>query len=137
MEDIKSKFEGNWECIKKENVEGFLEALGINLIKRKAAAQFNPKLCIAVMDETVQVTRKMPIKEIKNDFKLDDEIDVNDDDHKYKAKLTYADGKMTLTLRAVDGKSKDNTIVREIVGDNLVQTATCNGVTAKTTFKKC
>ena len=57
---------------------------GINLIKRKAAAQFNPKLCIAVRDETVQVTRKMPIKEIKNDFKLDDEIDVNDDDHKYK-----------------------------------------------------
>lgn len=28
MEEIKSKFEGNWECIKKENVEGFLEALG-------------------------------------------------------------------------------------------------------------
>uniref|UniRef100_A0A8W8KP75 Uncharacterized protein n=1 Tax=Magallana gigas TaxID=29159 RepID=A0A8W8KP75_MAGGI len=55
----------------------------------------------------------------------------------FKAKLTYSDGKMTLCLRAVDGKSKDNTIVREIEGDNLVQTATCNGVTAKTTFKKC
>lgn len=91
----------------------------------------------------------------------------------FKAKLTYSDGKMTLCLRAVDGKSKDNTIVREIEGDNLVQvrimlffygqttfkimsgkehktllrsllyrsflfqTATCNGVTAKMTFKKC
>lgn len=31
---------------------------------------------------------------------------------------------MTLCLRAVDGKSKDNTIVREIEGDNLVQVKT-------------
>eukprot|EP00105_Crassostrea_gigas_P025630 XP_011446262.1 PREDICTED: fatty acid-binding protein, intestinal isoform X1 [Crassostrea gigas] len=137
MEEIKSKFEGNWECIKKENVEKFLEAMGVNLIKRKAAAQFNPKLSISVGDGCVKVVRKMPIKEITNEFKLDDEIDVKDDDHKYKAKLTYSGGKMTLCLRAVDGKSKDNTIVREIEGDNLVQTATCNGVTAKTTFKKC
>lgn len=32
----------------------------------------------------MKVVRKMFIKEIINEFKLDDEIDVNDDDYKYK-----------------------------------------------------
>jgi hypothetical protein len=28
MEEIKSKFEGKWQCVKTENVESFLEAMG-------------------------------------------------------------------------------------------------------------
>lgn len=53
----------------------------------------------------------------------------------FKAKLTYSDGKMTLCLRAVDGKSKDNTIVREIEGDNLVQVRIMSFCYGQTTFK--
>ncbi|XP_062570946.1 fatty acid-binding protein, adipocyte-like [Saccostrea cucullata] len=136
LDEIKSKFEGKWECVKAENIESFLEAMGVNLIKRKAAAQLKPTLIISVKDGKVEIVRKLPIKETKNQFVLDQENDISDDDHKFKAMFTYSEGKMKMEFKAVDGKSKDNVVVREIEGGNLIQTATCNGVTAKTTFKK-
>ncbi|XP_048768312.1 fatty acid-binding protein homolog 5-like [Ostrea edulis] len=136
MEDIKSRFEGKWQCVKTENIESYLEARGVNIIKRKAAAQFKPIQTISVKDGKVEIIRKVPIKEIRHEFVLDEENDIVDDDNKFKAKLTYSDGKMTVNLKSADGKSKDNVIVREIEGDNLIVTATCNGVSAKSTFKK-
>ncbi|XP_048733032.1 fatty acid-binding protein homolog 6-like [Ostrea edulis] len=136
MEEIKSRFEGKWQCVKTENIESFLEAMGVNMIKRKAAAQFKPTQIISVKDGKVEILRKLPIKEIRQEFVLDQEKDIVDDDHKFKAKLTYSDGKITVDLKSADGKSKDNVIVREIEGDNLIVTAICNGVTAKSTFKK-
>ncbi|XP_048744291.2 fatty acid-binding protein homolog 5-like [Ostrea edulis] len=136
LEEIKSKFEGNWQFIKAENGDEYLEAMGMNLIKRKAVAQLKPILIIAVKDGKVEFVRKLPMKEVRNQLTLDQENDVNEDDRKFKANFTYSDGKLTVDLKAVDGKSKDSVIVREIEGENLIQTATCNGITAKTTFKR-
>lgn len=75
--------------------------LGINVIKRKAAAQFNPKLSISVGNGCVKVVRKMPIKEITNEFKLDDEIDVNDDDHKYKVGIVRRQSPLHIDLTVI------------------------------------
>ncbi|XP_062579501.1 fatty acid-binding protein homolog 5-like [Saccostrea cucullata] len=136
LEEIKSRFEGNWQCVQTENVEPFLEAMGVNVIKRKAASVLKPNLIITVKDGKLEFVRKLPMKEVRNQFALDEEIEVSEEDHKYKAKVTYSDGKMKIELKATDGKSKDNVVIREIEGDNLIQTATCDGVIAKTTFKK-
>ncbi|XP_061166327.1 fatty acid-binding protein, intestinal-like [Saccostrea echinata] len=136
LDEIKSKFEGKWQYVKAENMEPFLEAMGVNVIKRKAAAQLKPTLIITVKDGKVEVIRKLPMKEMKNQFVLDQDNDISDADHKFKVMFTYSDGKMKMDFKAVDGKSKDNVVVRELEGDNLIQTATCNGITAKTTFKK-
>ncbi|XP_061166328.1 fatty acid-binding protein, intestinal-like [Saccostrea echinata] len=136
LEEIKNKFEGNWQCVEIENMDPFLEAMGVNIIKRKAAAVLKPNLIITVKDGKMEFVRKLPMKEVRNQFALDEEIEVSEDGHKYKAKVSYSDGKMMIELKAVDGKSKDNVVVREIEGENLIQTATCNGVIAKTIFKK-
>lgn len=56
----------------------------MNIIKRKAAAQFKPIQTISVKDGKVEIIRKVPIKEIRHEFVLDEENDIVDDDNKFK-----------------------------------------------------
>jgi hypothetical protein len=56
----------------------------VGFIKRKAAAQFKPTHIISVKDGKVEIVRKLPIKEARQEFVLDQEIDLADDAQKFK-----------------------------------------------------
>ncbi|KAM8808617.1 FABPI protein, partial [Eudromia elegans] len=129
-------FDGTWKVDRNENYEKFMEAMGVNIMKRKLGAHDNLKIVIQ------QDGNKFTVKESSNfrsieivftlgvnfDYSLADGTELNGSWNTEGNKLV---GKFT---RKDNGK--ELTTFREIIGDELVQTYIYEGVEAKRIFKR-
>ncbi|NXN63562.1 FABPI protein, partial [Himantopus himantopus] len=129
-------FNGTWKIDRNENYEKFMEAMGVNMMKRKLGAHDNLKITIQ------QDGNKFTVKESSNFRTLDIEFTLGDN-----FQYTLADGTELTGSWNMEGDKlvgtftrKDNgkplTAYREIVGDELVQTYVYEGVEAKRIFKR-
>ncbi|NXI68589.1 FABPI protein, partial [Anseranas semipalmata] len=129
-------FNGTWKIDRSENYEKFMEAMGINLMKRKLGAHDNLKITIQ------QDGNKFLVKESSNFRTIDIEFTLG-----VTFEYSLADGTELTGSWNVEGNKlvgtftrKDNgkalTAYREIVGDELVQTYVYEGVEAKRFFKR-
>ncbi|NXX91990.1 FABPI protein, partial [Centropus bengalensis] len=129
-------FNGTWKIDRNENYEKFMEAMGVNIMKRKLGAHDNLKITVQ------QDGNKFTIKESSNfrTIELDFTLGVNFD-------YSLADGTELNGSWNMEGNKlvgaftrKDNgkvlTAHREIIGDELVQTYQYEGVEAKRIFKR-
>ncbi|NWR68826.1 FABPI protein, partial [Centropus unirufus] len=129
-------FNGTWKIDRNENYEKFMEAMGVNIMKRKLGAHDNLKITVQ------QDGNKFTIKESSNfrTLELDFTLGVNFD-------YSLADGTELTGCWNMEGNKlvgaftrKDNgkvlTAQREIIGDELVQTYQYEGVEAKRIFKR-
>ncbi|NWH64631.1 FABPI protein, partial [Geococcyx californianus] len=129
-------FNGTWKIDRNENYEKFMEAMGVNIMKRKLGAHDNLKITIQ------QDGNKFTVKESSNfrTIELEFTLGVN-------FEYSLADGtELTGSWNTEENKlvgtftRKDNGKVlkahREIVGDELVQTYVYEGVEAKRIFKR-
>ncbi|NWU63889.1 FABPI protein, partial [Pterocles burchelli] len=127
---------GTWKIDRSENYEKFMEAMGVNMMKRKLGAHDNLKITIQ------QDGNKFTVKESSNFRNIDIEftLGVNFD-------YSLADGTELTGSWNMEGNKlvgtftrKDNgkalTAHREVVGDELVQTYVYEGVEAKRIFKR-
>ncbi|NXN29454.1 FABPI protein, partial [Nycticryphes semicollaris] len=127
---------GTWKIEKNENYEKFMEAMGVNVMKRKLGAHDNLKLTIQ------QDGNKFTVKESSNFRTLDIEFTLGVDFEYSLADGTELTGSWNMEGNKFVGKftRKDNgkllTAYREIVGDELVQTYIYEGVEAKRFFKR-
>ncbi|NWX84609.1 FABPI protein, partial [Nothoprocta ornata] len=129
-------FNGTWKVDRNENYEKFMEAMGVNIMKRKLGAHDNLKIIIQ------QDGNKFTVKESSNfrsieivftlgvnfDYSLADGTELNGSWNTEENKLV---GKFT---RKDNGK--ELTTFREIINDELVQTYIYEGVEAKRVFKR-
>ncbi|NXO52787.1 FABPI protein, partial [Aramus guarauna] len=129
-------FNGTWKIERNENYEKFMEAMGVNMVKRKLGAHDNLKLTIQ------QDGNKFTVKESSNFRTIDIEFTLG-----ANFEYSLADGtELTGSWNAEGNKlvgtftRKDNgkvlTAYREIIDDELVQTYVYEGVEAKRIFKK-
>ncbi|NXI54434.1 FABPI protein, partial [Chloroceryle aenea] len=127
---------GTWKIDRNENYEKFMEAMGINLMKRKLGAHDNLKITIQQDGNKVTVTESSNFRNIAVDFILGVSFE-----------YSLADGTELTGCWNMDGNKfvgtftrKDNGKVlnacREIIGDELVQTYVYEGVEAKRIFKR-
>lgn len=129
-------FDGTWKVDRNENYEKFMEKMGINVMKRKLGAHDNLKLTIT------QEGNKFTVKESSNFRKLDVVFELGVSFSYSLADGTELTGTWSMEGNKLIGKFKrvDNgkelIAVREISGDELVQTYTYEGVEAKRIFKK-
>ncbi|NXJ10917.1 FABPI protein, partial [Odontophorus gujanensis] len=129
-------FNGTWKIEKNENYEKFMEAMGINVMKRKLGAHDNLKLTIQ------QDGNKFSVKESSNFRNIDIEFTLGVSFEYSLADGTELSGSWNLEGNKLVGTftRKDNgkvlTAYREIVGSELVQTYVYEGVEAKRIFKK-
>ncbi|XP_074011155.1 fatty acid-binding protein, intestinal [Numenius arquata] len=126
---------GTWKIDRNENYEKFMEAMGINMMKRKLGAHDNLKITIQ------QDGNKFTVKESSNFRTIDIEFTLGVDFDYSLADGTELTGSWNMEGNKLVGKftRKDNgkllTAYREIVGDELVQTYIYEGVEAKRIFK--
>ncbi|KFP98761.1 Fatty acid-binding protein, intestinal, partial [Leptosomus discolor] len=129
-------FNGTWKIDRNENYEKFMEAMGINMMKRKLGAHDNLKITIQ------QDGNKFTIKESSTFRTLDIEFTLG-----VSFEYSLADGTELTGSWNTEGNKlvgtftrKDNgkvlTAYREIIGDELVQTYVYEGVEAKRVFKR-
>uniref|UniRef100_A0A8C3KU33 Fatty acid-binding protein, intestinal n=1 Tax=Chrysolophus pictus TaxID=9089 RepID=A0A8C3KU33_CHRPC len=129
-------FNGTWKIEKNENYEKFMEAMGVNVMKRKLGAHDNLKLTIQ------QDGNKFLVKESSNFRTIDIEFTLGVSFEYSLADGTELSGSWNLEGNKLVGTftRKDNgkvlTAYREIVGSELVQTYVYEGVEAKRIFKK-
>ncbi|XP_065592925.1 fatty acid-binding protein, intestinal [Cyrtonyx montezumae] len=129
-------FNGTWKIEKNENYEKFMEAMGINVMKRKLGAHDNLKLTIQ------QDGNKFSVKESSNFRNIDIEFTLGVSFEYSLADGTELSGSWNLEGNKLVGTftRKDNgkvlTAYREIVGSELIQTYVYEGVEAKRIFKK-
>ncbi|KAM4834051.1 fatty acid-binding protein, intestinal [Thomomys bottae] len=129
-------FDGSWKVDRNENYDNLMEKMGINMMKRKLAAHDNLKLTITQEGNKFTVKESSTFRSIEIVFELG--VTFN---------YTLADGTEVTGSWTIDGNklignfqrldnSKELKTVREVVGGELVQTYTYEGVEAKRIFKK-
>ncbi|XP_061108246.1 fatty acid-binding protein, intestinal-like [Conger conger] len=130
-------FNGTWKADRGENIDQFMEKMGVNAMMRKLAENNKLEITIAQTDDvTFKVTEPSILRKRENEFSLGVPFD-----------FTMADGTDVSGYWVMEGHTmkgtftrKDNgkilTIIREIVGDELVQSFNYDGVDAKRFFKK-
>ncbi|NXE97804.1 FABPI protein, partial [Menura novaehollandiae] len=129
-------FDGTWKIDRNENYEKFMEAMGVNIMKRKLGAHDNLKLTIQ------QDGNKFTVKEASNFRNIDIEFTLGVNFDYSLADGTEVSGSWNLEGNKLVGTftRKDNGKVlkayREIVGDELVQTYVYEGVESKRIFKR-
>ncbi|XP_050176543.1 fatty acid-binding protein, intestinal [Myiozetetes cayanensis] len=129
-------FNGTWKIDRNENYEKFMEAMGVNMVKRKLGTRDNLKITIQ------QDGNKFTVKEASNFRTIEIEFTLGVDFDYSLADGTEMNGNWNLEGNKLVGTftRKDNRKVlkayREIVGDELVQTYVYEGVESKRIFKR-
>ncbi|XP_069711264.1 fatty acid-binding protein, intestinal [Phaenicophaeus curvirostris] len=129
-------FNGTWKIDRNDNYEKFMEAMGVNVVKRKIGAHDNLKITIH------QDGNKFVIKESSNLRTIELEFTLGVNFEYSLADGTELSGSWNMEGNKLVGSftRKDNgkviTAYREIVGDELVQTYIYEGVEAKRIFKR-
>uniref|UniRef100_A0A8C9NWU0 Fatty acid binding protein 2 n=1 Tax=Spermophilus dauricus TaxID=99837 RepID=A0A8C9NWU0_SPEDA len=129
-------FDGTWKVNQNENYDNFMEKMGINMVKRKLAAHDNLKLVIT------QEGNRFTVKESSNFRTIDIVFELGTafayslaDGTELSGTWSLEGNKLVGRFKRVDNGKELNT-VREITGDELIQTYTYEGVEAKRIFKK-
>ncbi|NXP70009.1 FABPI protein, partial [Ramphastos sulfuratus] len=129
-------FNGTWKIDRNDNYEKFMEAMGVNIMKRKLGAHDNLKITIQ------QDGNKFTVNESSNFRTVDIEFTLGVNFEYSLADGTELSGSWNMEGNKLIGSftRKDNgkvlTACREIVGDELVQTYVYEGVEAKRIFKR-
>ncbi|NWU08916.1 FABPI protein, partial [Cephalopterus ornatus] len=129
-------FNGTWKIDRNENYEKFMEAMGVNMMKRKLGAHDNLKITIQ------QDGNKFTVKEASNFRTIEIEFTLGVNFDYSLADGTELNGNWNLEGNKLVGTftRKDNGKVlkayREIVGDELVQTYVYEGIESKRIFKR-
>ncbi|XP_009996867.1 PREDICTED: fatty acid-binding protein, intestinal [Chaetura pelagica] len=127
---------GTWKIDRNENYEKFMEAMGVNMMKRKLGAHDNMKLIIQQDGNNFTVKESSNFRTIEITFTLGVNFEYS------LADGTELTGSWNMEGNKIVGKftRKDNgkvlTASREVIGDELVQVYVYEGVEAKRIFKR-
>ena len=124
-----SRLAGRWQVDRSENYEEFLAESGENFFTRKIAAMTKEILEISIEDNefTVATISKLHSKKASVTYYVDNEedLEIMVNGKLVQAKAVWIDGKIIVTLGgSADGSMKPQKIIREIIGDELVQVRT-------------
>ncbi|KAK5616012.1 Fatty acid-binding protein, intestinal [Crenichthys baileyi] len=129
-------FNGTWKIDRNENYDKFMEQLGVNVVKRKLGEHDNLKITIEQTGDKFHLKESSTFRTKEIDFTLGVEFE-----------YTMADGTDLIGTWVLEGdilkgtfNRKDNkkllTTTRAVVGGELVQSYSYEGVEAKRIFKK-
>ncbi|KAM5255738.1 fatty acid-binding protein, intestinal [Ctenodactylus gundi] len=129
-------FDGAWKVDRNENYEKFMEKMGINMVKRKLASHDNLKLVIKQEGNKFTVKESSNFRTIEIIFELGVNFEYSlADGTELKGSWNTEGDKLVGKFKRVDN-GNELIAVREVVGGELIQTYTYEGVEAKRIFKK-
>ncbi|CAK7316399.1 fatty acid-binding protein, intestinal [Vulpes vulpes] len=129
-------FDGTWKIDRNENYDKFMEKMGINVVKRKLASHDNLKLTITQEGNKFTVKESSTFRTIEIVFELGVTFNYSlADGTELTGTWNLEGNKLVGKFKRVDNGNELNAL-REIIGGELVQTYTYEGVEAKRIFKK-
>ncbi|CAI5784446.1 fatty acid-binding protein, intestinal [Podarcis muralis] len=129
-------FDGTWKVEKSENYEKFMEAMGINLVKRKLGAHDNLKIIIQQDGNKFTIKESSNFRTIEIVFNLKENFDYSlADGTELHGNWDLKGSQLVGTFNRKDN-GKELKALREIEGDEMIQTYVYEGVTAKRIFKR-
>ncbi|MCI4395917.1 hypothetical protein PGIGA_G00261210 [Pangasianodon gigas] len=129
-------FNGTWKVDRSENYDKFMEQMGINLVKRKLAAHDNLKITLEQNGDTFHVKEVSTFRTLELDFMLGVTFEYSLADGTELSGTWVMEGDVLKGSFVRKDNGKALTTVRQIVGDELVQSYSYEGVEAKRIFKK-
>ncbi|XP_007522021.1 fatty acid-binding protein, intestinal [Erinaceus europaeus] len=127
---------GSWKVDRSDNYDKFMEKMGINIVKRKLAAHDNLKLIITQDGNKFTVKESSAFRTIEIVFNLGVNFNYSLADGTELSGTWNLEGdKLVGKFTRVDN-GKELNAIREVVGDEMVQTYVYEGVEAKRFFKK-
>uniref|UniRef100_A0A8C2G8I6 Fatty acid binding protein 2, intestinal n=3 Tax=Cyprinus carpio TaxID=7962 RepID=A0A8C2G8I6_CYPCA len=129
-------FNGTWKVDRNENYEKFMEQMGINMVKRKLASHDNLKITLEQTGDKFHVKENSTFRSVEIDFTLGVNFEYSQaDGTELTGSWVMEEDMLKGTFTRKDnGKSLITT--RKIIGGELVQSYTYEGVEAKRIFKK-
>ncbi|XP_016000306.1 fatty acid-binding protein, intestinal [Rousettus aegyptiacus] len=129
-------FDGAWKIDRNENYDKFMEKMGVSMIKRKLAAHDNLKLTITQEGNKFTVQESSTFRDTEIVFELGVTFNYSLTDGTELCGTWSLEGnKLVGKFKRVDNGNELNT-VREVIGGEMVQTYTYEGVEAKRIFKR-
>ncbi|XP_074128951.1 fatty acid-binding protein, intestinal isoform X2 [Sminthopsis crassicaudata] len=129
-------FDGTWKVDRNENYDQFMEKMGINMVKRKLAAHDNLKITITQTGNKMTVHESSTFRTVDIEFEFGVNFSYSlADGTELHGSWNLEGNKLVGRFKRVDNGNELNA-VREIVGDELIQTYTYQGVEAKRIFKR-
>ncbi|KAM9823579.1 fatty acid-binding protein, liver-like [Neosynchiropus ocellatus] len=117
------EFSGTWKVYSEENLEQFLEAVGAPQMVVKMRKEMKPAITIEQKGRDFTFTMKTPLCTKVHQFSLGKETDITTvDGRKFKCIVREENGKLIT-------EADKFTSVREIQGEDMVETVTSGSVT--------
>ncbi|NXD84200.1 FABPI protein, partial [Halcyon senegalensis] len=127
---------GTWKIDRNENYEKFMEAMGVNIMKRKLGAHDNLKITIQQDGNKFTVTESSNFRNIDIEFTLGVNFEYSLADGTELSGCWNMEGNKLVGTFTRKDNGKVLKACREIIGDELVQTYVYEGVEAKRIFKR-
>ncbi|XP_072352290.1 fatty acid-binding protein, intestinal [Scyliorhinus torazame] len=129
-------FNGTWKAERNENYDKFMEQLGVNAVKRKLASHDNLKLIIQQDGNKFTIKESSTFRTKDTEFTLGVAFDYTLADGTELNGSWICEGDKLVGKFARKDNSKELLTTREIIGGELVQAYSYDGVDAKRFFKK-
>ncbi|XP_012687184.2 fatty acid-binding protein, intestinal-like [Clupea harengus] len=129
-------FNGTWKVDRSDNFDKFMEKMGINMVKRKLAAHDNLKIIIEQTGDKFSIKESSAFRTLEIDFTLGVKFEYSPTDGTELAGSWAMEGD---TMKGTFNRKDNNNVLtttRVIVGDELVQSYSYEGVEAKRIFKR-
>nr|AFM86149.1 fatty acid-binding protein, intestinal-like protein [Callorhinchus milii] len=129
-------FNGTWKVDRRDNYDKFMEHMGVNVVKRKLAAHDNLKIIIQQDGNKFVVKESSTFRTKDIEFTLGVAFDYSLADGTELNGSWETDGDKLVGKFSRKDNGKVLTTVRDIVGGEMVQSYSYEGVDAKRIFKK-
>ncbi|XP_005813454.1 fatty acid-binding protein, intestinal-like [Xiphophorus maculatus] len=129
-------FNGTWKIDRNENYDKFMEQLGVNVVKRKLGEHDNLKLTFEQNGDKFHIKESSTFRTKEIDFTLGVQFDYSMADGTDLVGTWVLEGD---TLKGTFNRKDNNKLLittRSLVGGELVQSYSYEGVDAKRIFKK-
>lgn len=125
---------GSYKLEKSDNFDAFLKELGVNFVTRNLAKSASPTVEVIVDGDSYTIKTSSTLKNSEIKFKLGEEFEEDRADGKKVKTVVNKEGDNKLVQTQFG--DKEVKIIREFNGDDVVVTASVDGVTSVRSYKR-
>ncbi|XP_076581315.1 fatty acid-binding protein, intestinal-like [Chaetodon auriga] len=129
-------FNGTWKVNRNVNYDKFMEAMGVNILKRKLGEHDNLKITIEQNGDKFHIKESSNFRSIEINFTLGIVFDYTLADGTEVSGAWEAEGEMLKGKFTRKDNNKSLTVTKGLVDGELVQSYSYEGVDAQRIFKK-
>ena len=127
-------YNGVYKLVSSENFDAFLQAMGLNVLMRKAATSGTPTITVSVSGDQWTLKQENKLRTNVMEFQLGVQRDVKNLDGKSATSIVTKEGDTLVERRSGEGRQAE--IIREFTDSQLKVTMKLEGVTAVRVFQK-